>query len=173
MLWSGVTLPVKVRTEHGWRALPIHDSKVKLLPPHHSSLCALAESFRWIVKHIQTFSVSKLVPSYRKQSSKSLISLSFSSDHEGGVACRPQLPNGPATYNIYKYVQDLVITNRFTQMFRFCHLILLHRKANGPQWQKARYEKQNKFQSRVRYAIRTKKSWTHFYILTIIEPLLG
>lgn len=46
MLWSGQQLPVKVRTDKGWRAYPVHDPKVQLLPPAHRSVRNLAESFR-------------------------------------------------------------------------------------------------------------------------------
>lgn len=107
MLWSGQTLPVKIRTDKGWHTYPVQGPKVQLLPPNHRSVRNISESFRWGVKHIQTFSQTRFIPTYRKQGSKSLISLGFSTDHEGGIACRPVLPNGQVTY---KYFHDFLLT---------------------------------------------------------------
>lgn len=99
MLWSGQTLPIKIRVDKGWRAYHIDDPKVQMQPPAQRSLRNIAETFRWVVKHTQTFSKSKFLPAYKKQGSRSLVVLGFSTDHEGGIACRPELPNGELTYN--------------------------------------------------------------------------
>ena len=159
MLWSGHSLPVKVRTDRGWRAYPVSDPKVMLLPPSHRSVRNLAESFRWIVKHLQTFSQTKFIPSYRKQGSKSLVSLGFSTDHEGGVACRPALPNGEATY---KYFHDFLLTMPCPLPY---HTNVPLPPTDGytpetqwPGWQEADADKQQKFQFKVRNSLRTKRN---------------
>lgn len=163
MLWSGQTLPVKIRIDKGWRAYPLDDPKVQMQPPAQRSLRNLAESFRWVVKHIHTFSQTKFIPTYKKQGSRSLVALGFSTDHEGGLACRPELPNGDLTY---KYIQDLLLTmpgdppyhanipilplQNYTQMKKW------------PNWSEADPDKQQKIQIRIRNALRTKKSFDTF-----------
>ena len=64
MLWSGQTLPIKIRVDKGWRAYHIDDPKVQMQPPAQRSLRNIAETFRWVVKHIQTFSKSKFLLSF-------------------------------------------------------------------------------------------------------------
>ena len=47
MLWSGQTLPIKIRVDKGWRAYHIDDPKVQMQPPAQRSLRNIAETFRW------------------------------------------------------------------------------------------------------------------------------
>lgn len=154
MLWSGSALPVKIRTDKGWR-----DPKVQMQPPAHRSLRNVAESFRWVVKHLQTFSQTKFIPSYRKQGSKSLVALGFSTDHEGGLACRPEPPNGLDTY---KYVRDLLLVMPCNPPFHTnVPLLPLQTYTQAqiwPTWNEADYDKQQKFQICARNALRTKKN---------------
>lgn len=97
MLWSNRPLPIKLRDSSNTVLLQYHDLKVSTLPTKLKSVQVLAENFRWVVKHIQTFSKQTLIPQYRKQGSSSPIRLGFTSYHEGGVSRRPVLPNAEQT----------------------------------------------------------------------------
>lgn len=148
-------LPVKIRTDKGWRAYPLTDPKVQMMPSSHRSMRNIAESFRWIVKHIQTFSGTKFVPAYKKIGSKSLISLGFSTDHEGGVACHPALPNGLATY---RYVHDFLLAIPCNPPFHTnVPIPALDSYMQDPRHGRKPIMKNSKFQIRVRNAMRTKK----------------
>ena len=95
MLWSRRPLPIKLREANKTLLLPYDDPRVSVLPLKQRSVRVLAENFRWIVKHIQTFSRSHIIPQYKKQGSSSLRRLGFTPYHEGGISRRPQLPNAP------------------------------------------------------------------------------
>ena len=85
MLWANRMLPVRVKDGKKNLTLAYTDDKVKLLPLKARSLRVLSESFRWILKHIQTFSRSKVIPAYKKQGTSSLTRLGFTHYHEGGL----------------------------------------------------------------------------------------
>lgn len=101
MHWSNQFLPIRLKSGKGYLTLQYNDPQAQLLPVKSKSLRVLAENFRWIVKHIQTFSRQKLIPVYKKQGTTSLTRLEFTSYHEGGVSRRPTLPNPDVTY---KYI---------------------------------------------------------------------
>ena len=71
MLWAGRTLPVKVRDPGLVIRCELSDARVQMLPLKQGSLGMIAESFRWIVKDIKTFSQTRLIPVYRKQGTSS------------------------------------------------------------------------------------------------------
>lgn len=71
MLWAGRTLPVKVRDKGLVIRCELSDARVQMLPLKQGSLGMIAESFRWIVKDIKTFSQTRLIPVYRKQGTSS------------------------------------------------------------------------------------------------------
>lgn len=106
MLWSGWTLPVKIPVDDIQIAYPLTHEKVQMLPLKKRSLRVVAGTFRLIVKHIQTFSRSKIVPVYKKQGASSLQKLGFTAYHEGGIACRPLFPNAGLTSD---YLHNLVL----------------------------------------------------------------
>ena len=99
MLWSNTVLPVRLQDSRDTLILPFDDARVTLLPVKQRSVRVLADNFRWIIKHIQTFSRSHLIPQYKKQGASSLTKLGFSPYHEGGFSRRPNLPNVKATYD--------------------------------------------------------------------------
>ena len=98
MHWTNKLLPIRIKKDKGYHTLQYDDPQVALLPVKTKSLRVLAENFRWIVKHIQTFSRQKYIPAYKKQGTTSLTRLGFTSYHEGGVSRRPVLPNPDVTY---------------------------------------------------------------------------
>lgn len=95
MLWLNRMLPVRLKDGSQNVTLDYDDQKVQLLPLKLRSLRVLAERFRWIVKHINTFSRSNIVPSYKKQGTSSLTRLRFTNYHEGGISRRPTLNADP------------------------------------------------------------------------------
>ena len=97
MLWSAKVLPVRIRTDQTQCVVPFHDPRVAVLPIRARSVRMLADNFRLIVKHIQTFSRTHIIPQYKKQGASSLTRLGFTPYHEGGVSRRPVLPNTQAT----------------------------------------------------------------------------
>lgn len=106
MLWSHRVLPVRIRTHDKQETVPYTDTRVQLLPVKARSVCVLADNFRWIVKHIQTFSKTKLIPTYKKQGTSSLTRLGFTAYHQGGLSRRPTLPNVDAAY---KFLEQMLL----------------------------------------------------------------
>ena len=107
MLWAGRSLPSRVAGKTSNEVLEYHDPKTSLQPTKLKSVRVLAETFRLILKHIQTFSRTKIVPAYKLQGTSSLTRLGFSRYHESGVSRHPTLPNAKETY---QYLQELVLT---------------------------------------------------------------
>lgn len=107
MLWAGRLLPIRVSNKHSTDILEYHDPKTAVQPTKLKSVRVLAETFRLIVKHIQTFSRTKIIPAYKLQGTSSLMRLGFSRYHESGVSRRPLLPNPKETYS---YMQELILT---------------------------------------------------------------
>lgn len=104
MLWAGRFLPVRIQDQNTIIPLEYDNPKIQLQPVKHRSLRVLSETFRLIVKHIQTFSKMKIIPTYKKQGASSLTRLGFSRYHEAGVSRRPVLPN---TQDTCLYMQNL------------------------------------------------------------------
>ena len=107
MLWAGRMLPIRIKTGQGSEILEYHETKVTLQPVKSKSIRVLAENFRLILQHIQTFSRVKIIPAYKLQGTTSLTRLGFSRYHESGVSRHPGLLNAIETY---RYMQDLVMT---------------------------------------------------------------
>ena len=57
MLWAGRLLPIKLSVGPHMIAVDSDDRRVQLQPPKKRSLRVLSETFRLIVKHIQTFPI--------------------------------------------------------------------------------------------------------------------
>ena len=98
MIWSNQYLPIRIKEGTTYQYLAYQDPQVQLLPVKSRSIRVLAENFRWMFKHIQTFSRTKIIPVYKKQGTSSLTRLGFTHDHERGMSRRPQLPNAAETY---------------------------------------------------------------------------
>ena len=95
----------RIKDKNSNLVLPYDDARTQLLPVKQRSIRVLAENFRWIIKHIQTFSRTNIIPQYKKQGTTSLIRLGFTPYHEGGISRRPSLPNVSQTYD---FVHDLL-----------------------------------------------------------------
>ena len=106
MLWAGRILPIKIQEVGYSQAMEYAHHKVQMQPVKKRSLRVMAENFRLIVKHLQTFSRTRIFPVYKKQGTASLTRLGFSAYHESGVSRRPHLPNAEATY---KYLHELIL----------------------------------------------------------------
>ena len=63
-LWSGRYPPTKSKQVLQWHAYDFWDPKAQLLPLKERPWGALAESVRYIVNHIHTFSKHKFIPQY-------------------------------------------------------------------------------------------------------------
>ena len=107
MLWAQRYPPIKLKADKVWHAHDIMDPKVQLLPLKNRSMRVICESFRYIVKHLQTFSNTKIVPTYSQQGATSLTRLGFTVDQRCGISRRPHLPNAP---DVYKWISDIVLT---------------------------------------------------------------
>lgn len=108
MLWANQVLPIRIKEGKRQVTLQYTDPKVRLLPLKAKSLRVLSESFRWIIKHIQTFSRTKVIPAYKKQGTSSLTRLGFTNYHEGGLSRRPELPNAVLTTTVlHKMLQTM------------------------------------------------------------------
>ena len=105
MLWAGRYLPVRIKDKDTNIPLEYADPKIQLQPIKHRSLRVLSKTFRLIVKHIQTFSKTPLIPTYKKQGASSLTRLGFSRYHEAGVSRRPILTS-PQTCC---YIQNMIL----------------------------------------------------------------
>lgn len=99
-LWSGWIFPVKISENDQQVPYEFNHPKVQMQPVKKRSIRVLADSFRLIVKHLQTFSRTKIVPTYSKQGTSSLTKLGFTAYHEGGISRRPILPNAQVTYTL-------------------------------------------------------------------------
>ena len=160
MLWSHQHLPIRVKDPKGYRYLQYTDPTVLLLPVKARSVRVLAENFRWIVKHIQTFSRTCLVPRYKKQGTSSLTRLGFTSDNEGGVSRRPRLPNAEVTYT---YIHDMLKTMPhnppFHTDFALPELPSQNDPPPWPNWPEVTASKRDAFVQHVRYALFKKKNF--------------
>ena len=88
MLWAGRLLPIRVSDKTSADILEYNDPKTAVQPTKMKSVRVLSETFRPIVKHIQTFSRAKILPAYKLQGASSLTRLGFSRYHESGVSRR-------------------------------------------------------------------------------------
>lgn len=160
MLWAGRLLPIRVTNKNSTEILDYHDPKTTLQPTKHKSVRVLAETFRLIVKHIQTFSRTKILPTYKLQGASSLTRLGFSRYHESGISRRPVLPNSQETY---RYLQDLVLTISHNPPFHNEILPLtISLKENSPpwpEWPEIAIHKREKFTQHIRYYLFRKKSF--------------
>lgn len=141
MLWSNRKPPIRIKDGKSYQILPYDDPKVQLLPINARSLRVLAENFRWIVKHIQTFSRTKIIPTCKKQGTSSLTRLGFTSDHEGGISRRHRCKILVTRMDLSMPCLKPCLTNRLSiQMFWSlkCRLIQPHHhgriglRSNGP-----------------------------------------
>ena len=107
MFWSRRHLPIKIREGKVWNAYSLQDDKVRLLPLKSRSLRVVSESCRYIVKHIQTFSATKIMPVYKQQGASSLTRLGFAMDHRSGISRRPTIPHAIA---VYKWFETIMLT---------------------------------------------------------------
>lgn len=107
MFWSGQHLPIKIREGKVWNAYSLQDDKVKILPLKSRSLRVVSESFRYMVKHIQTFSATKIMPVYKQQGATSLTRLGFAMDHRSGISRRPSIPHAIAVNN---WLEKIMLT---------------------------------------------------------------
>lgn len=160
MLWSNRLLPVRLRHQEFAETVPYHDPKVQLLPVKSRSLRVLAENFRWTVKHLQTFSRTQFIPSYKKQGTSSLTRLGFTPYHEGGISRRPTLPNPVDTYT---YLEAMLMNMPHDPPY---HTEILppplppdlpHRP--WPTWEEIPPQKNEKFLQNMRNALFRKKHY--------------
>lgn len=158
MLWSGWPLPVKIPEGDYQVAVPLTDARVQMLPPKKRSLRVVAESFRLIVKHLQTLSRSKFIPAYKKQGTCSLQKLGFSNYHEGGISRRPILPNAKETYS---FISEMILTlaqeRPFHTDFSLPDLPDKIDKEPWPEWPEVAPSKRDQFTQHMRYVMFRKK----------------
>ena len=127
---------------------------MQILPVKARSLRVLADNFRRIIKHIQTFSRTKLVPVYKKQGTSCLTRLGFTSYHEGGISRRPSLPNSAATN---QFLEDMLMHMPHDPPYHT--EILLPMLPEGlpirtwPTWDEVPPDKQEKYIQNVRNAL--------------------
>lgn len=94
MITTGISLPVPIQhTRWNVEALDPTDTRVTVLPAHKRSLKLQAETFRLILRHIESFAQIDLIPKYKLQDAKSLERLGFKRQICGGMPYRPVLPN--------------------------------------------------------------------------------
>lgn len=160
MLWAGRPLPIRLPGKTFAEILEYDDPKVNLQPTKIKSVRVLAETFRLIIKHIQTFSRTKLVPTYKLQGTSSLTRLGFSRYHESGVSRHPALPNAKETY---QYLQELVLTIPHNPPFHNEILPLTIPQRNEappwPNWPEITMSKREKFTQHIRYYLFRKKNF--------------
>lgn len=160
MLWSNRYLPLRVKETKGYKYLDFTDPAAQLLPVKSRSVRVLAENFRWIVKHIQTFSRNNLIPRYKKQGTSSLTRLGFTSDHEGGVSRRPRLPNSEATYSyIHQMLKTMPHNPPFHTDFLAPEIPPQPDPPPWPNWPEVTASKRDAFVQHVRYALFKKKDF--------------
>lgn len=154
-------------------AYPFGHEKVQMQPLKKGSLRVVADTFRLIVKHVQTFSRSKIMPAYPKQGASSLQKLGFTIYHEGGVACRPILPNADATVD---YTHNLVLTIpheplsiQKSQSWISCSWGL---RDHGLTGQKSIHIKERGSYNNNAWRSFVRKTWTRLNILAQISPLI-
>ena len=160
MLWANRLLPSRLKEGKRNIKLDYSDARVQLLPIKSSSLRVLAESFRWIVKHLNTFSRSAILPTYKKQGTSSWTRLGFTNYHEGGISRRPTLPNANATYD---YVHNMLKTMPHDPPFH-TEIVAppLPQNLTTPVWSdlpEIPEEKQDAFIKHLRYALFWKKDF--------------
>lgn len=160
MLWAGRLLPIRVSDKTSADILEYNDPKTAVQPTKMKSVRVLSETFRPIVKHIQTFSRAKILPAYKLQGASSLTRLGFSRYHESGVSRRPLLPNPTETY---KYMQELVLTIPHNPPFHNEILPLPistnEQSPTWPEWPEVAMNKREKFTQHIRYYLFRKKSF--------------
>lgn len=166
MLWSEWTLPVKIPEGDYLIALPLTNPKVQMQPPKKRSLRIKAESFRLIIKHLQTFSRAKFIPAYSKQGRSSLQKLRFTAYHEAGVSRRPVLPNAKATY---AFIHDMILMIPHEPPFHTEFPAPMCSENSNPEqwpdWPEMSPSKRDQFTQHIRYALFRKKN-----LDTIMHP---
>lgn len=166
MLWSNRYLPIRIKEKKGYKYFDYTNPAVSLLPIKAKSIRVLAENFRWVVKHIQTFSRTQLIPSFKKQGTSSLTRLGFTSDHEGGLSRRPQLPNTEATCT---YLHDMLKTMPHNPPFHTDFLApplpAKQDQPDWPNWPEVEESRRDAFVQHVRYVLFKKKDFD-----TVIHP---
>ena len=163
MLWAQCRLPVRIKENSSNIILPYDDEKTQLLPVKQRSIRILAENFRWIIKHIQTFSKTNIIPQYKKQGTTSLIRLGFTPYHEGGISRRPNLPNVSQTYD---FIHDLLSVMPHnppynTEVYMPPVPESVHRPT-WPNWPEIAADRRENFLQNVRNAHFRKKGFDHF-----------
>ena len=160
MLWAGRSLPIRVANKASQEILEYDDPKTSLQPVKLKSVRVLAETFRLIIKHLQTFSRCKIVPAYKQQGTSSLTRLGFSRYHESGISRHPELPNAAETY---QYLKDLVLTIPHNPPFHneILPLPIVPRddRPPWPNWPEVSMSKREKFTQHIRYYLFRKKNF--------------
>ena len=64
MLWSNRFLPVRIKEAGTNIPVDYNDVRIQLQPVKNRSLRTLSETFRLIIKHIQTFAKIAIIPTY-------------------------------------------------------------------------------------------------------------
>lgn len=166
MLWANRFLPLRIRD--GQTNIPVdyHDPRIQLQPIKNRSVRSLSETFRLIVKHIQTFGRTNIIPTYKKQGTSSLTRLGFSRYHEAGVSRRPQLPNPVATMN---YLRDLILqilhNPPFHNEVQPLPIPPLADRPLWPEWPEILPAKREKFTQHIRCVMFRKKD-----LNTVVHP---
>ena len=134
MLWAGRSLPIRVANKASQEILEYDDPKTSLQPVKLKSVRVLAETFRLILKHLQTFSRCKIVPAYKQQGTSR-----------------------------YQYLKDLVLTIPHNPPFHneILPLPIVSRddRPPWPNWPEIPMSKREKFTQHIRYYLFRKKSF--------------
>ena len=134
MLWAGRSLPIRVANKASQEILEYDDPKTSLQPVKLKSVRVLAETFRLILKHLQTFSRCKIVPAYKQQGTSR-----------------------------YQYLKDLVLTIPHNPPFHneILPLPIISRddRPPWPNWPEIPMSKREKFTQHIRYYLFRKKSF--------------
>ena len=153
-------MPIRIKDNKSYKYLAYDDPQIQLLPVKAKSLRILAENFRWVVKHIQTFSRSKIIPTYTKQGTSSLTRLGFTNDHESGISRRPQLPNAVETYStLHTMLKTMPHDPPFNTDVLLPSLPQNVSPPPWPQWPEVDRNKADAFLQHVRYALYRKKDF--------------
>lgn len=159
MLWSQRYPPIKIKSDKVWHAYDVTDTKVQMLPLKNRSLRVVSESFRYIVKHIQTFSNTKVIPTYTQQGATSLTRLGFAVDQRCGISRRPYLPNAN---DVYKWMHEIVLTMPNNPPYHTdieLPAIPSHpNRPTWPDWPEITLSKREQFSRQVRNHMARKKS---------------
>ena len=154
MLWSNRVLPIRLKIHDKLVTTPYTDPRVQILPIKARSLRILADNFRWIVKHIQTFAKAKIIPTYKKQGTSSLTRLGFATYHQGGISRRPTLPNATDTN---AFLENLILhmptDPPYHNEIQIPALPENHLAPRWPDWEEVIPAKQEKFLQNVRNAL--------------------